>query len=192
MTSDDVLENPKAALSINDWAVFSWAKHPSPHPGPQPECLARALTRAAATRLAGAWVRPKQANLSTRAPDVLPQATTCAASSTVGRSRMKRGPRAPTGPATSDERRLPTASPPWIRLQRGLHGAASWRPRRPGAAARPPASPVAHSFKRRSRSALAMTDTELRLMAAAASIGLSRMPNAGYSTPAASGTPSRL
>ena len=45
---------------------------------------------------------------------------------------------------------------------------------------------------RRSRSALAMTDTELRLIAAAASMGLRRRPNAGYRTPAAIGTPSTL
>jgi hypothetical protein len=37
-----------------------------------------------------------------------------------------------------------------------------------------------------------MTDTELRLMAAAANIGLRRMPKNGYNTPAASGTPSAL
>ena len=45
---------------------------------------------------------------------------------------------------------------------------------------------------RPSRSALATTDTELRLMASAATIGLSRSPVAGYSTPAASGTPIAL
>ena len=48
------------------------------------------------------------------------------------------------------------------------------------------------SFMRRSRSALPITDTELRLIAAAASIGLSRIPNAGYRTPAAIGTPRTL
>ena len=42
------------------------------------------------------------------------------------------------------------------------------------------------------RNALAITDTELKLIAAAAIIGLSRMPNEGYSTPAAIGTPSAL
>ena len=42
------------------------------------------------------------------------------------------------------------------------------------------------------RSAFAITDTELKLIAAAAIIGLSRMPNDGYSTPAATGTPSAL
>ena len=45
---------------------------------------------------------------------------------------------------------------------------------------------------RRSRSAFAMTDTELRLIAALAIIGDSRMPNTGYSRPAATGTPSAL
>jgi hypothetical protein len=43
-----------------------------------------------------------------------------------------------------------------------------------------------------SRSALVITDTELKLMAAAAMIGLSRIPNLGYSTPAAIGTPTEL
>jgi hypothetical protein len=37
-----------------------------------------------------------------------------------------------------------------------------------------------------------ITDTELKLMAAAAMVGLKRSPNAGYSTPAASGIPTTL
>ncbi len=45
---------------------------------------------------------------------------------------------------------------------------------------------------RLSRSALPTTDTELRLIAAAAMTGESRMPKNGYSTPAAIGTPSAL
>jgi hypothetical protein len=45
---------------------------------------------------------------------------------------------------------------------------------------------------RRSRSALAITDTELRLIAAAAIIGLRSSPAKGYRTPAAIGTPKRL
>lgn len=45
---------------------------------------------------------------------------------------------------------------------------------------------------RLSRRALAMTDTELKVIAALAMIGLSNNPNAGYSTPAATGTPSTL
>jgi len=49
-----------------------------------------------------------------------------------------------------------------------------------------------HSATRRSRSALPMTDTELRLIAALAMMGLSRRPNTGYSTPAAMGTPRAL
>lgn len=49
-----------------------------------------------------------------------------------------------------------------------------------------------HSGTRRSRSALPMTDTELRLMAALAIIGLSSSPNHGYRTPAAMGTPRTL
>ncbi len=44
----------------------------------------------------------------------------------------------------------------------------------------------------RSRSALKMTDTELKLIAAAASIGLRSRPEMGYKTPAATGTPSAL
>jgi len=43
-----------------------------------------------------------------------------------------------------------------------------------------------------SRRALPITDTELRLIAAAANMGLSRMPNAGYSTSAATGMPRTL
>src|SRR5690606_1180943 len=45
---------------------------------------------------------------------------------------------------------------------------------------------------RPSRKALVITDTELRLMASAASIGLSSRPNVGYRTPAATGTPMAL
>ena len=37
-----------------------------------------------------------------------------------------------------------------------------------------------------------MTDTELKLIAAAAIIGLSRIPKNGYSNPAASGMPKTL
>jgi hypothetical protein len=37
-----------------------------------------------------------------------------------------------------------------------------------------------------------MTETELKLIAPAAMTGLSSSPNAGYSTPAAIGTPSEL
>ena len=42
------------------------------------------------------------------------------------------------------------------------------------------------------RNALPITDTELKLMAAAAIIGESSMPKKGYNTPAATGTPSTL
>ena len=42
------------------------------------------------------------------------------------------------------------------------------------------------------RRALLTTDTELRLIASAAIIGLSSRPNTGYSTPAAIGTPRAL
>jgi hypothetical protein len=39
---------------------------------------------------------------------------------------------------------------------------------------------------------LAITDTELKLMAAAAMTGLKRSPNAGYNAPAATGIPMTL
>jgi hypothetical protein len=48
------------------------------------------------------------------------------------------------------------------------------------------------SFSRRSLSALPTTDTELRLMAAAATMGLSNRPKAGYSKPAAIGMANTL
>jgi len=51
---------------------------------------------------------------------------------------------------------------------------------------------AAQRFARRKRSALPTTDTELRLMAAAASIGDKRSPKNGYRTPAAIGTPAAL
>ena len=44
----------------------------------------------------------------------------------------------------------------------------------------------------RKRSALVITDTELKLMASAAIMGDSSQPVNGYSTPAASGTPNAL
>jgi len=50
----------------------------------------------------------------------------------------------------------------------------------------------AHSCARLSRSALPMTDTELKLIAAAAIIGDSSRSKKGYSTPAAMGTPAAL
>ena len=49
-----------------------------------------------------------------------------------------------------------------------------------------------YSWANRRRSELVITDTELRLIAALAMIGLKRMPKNGYSTPAATGTPSTL
>ena len=52
--------------------------------------------------------------------------------------------------------------------------------------------PAIQSFAVRNLSALAITETELKLMAAAAIIGLRSKPNAGKSTPAASGTPTTL
>ncbi len=44
----------------------------------------------------------------------------------------------------------------------------------------------------RSRSALPTTDRELNVMAALAMTGERRRPNAGYSAPAATGTPTTL
>jgi hypothetical protein len=43
---------------------------------------------------------------------------------------------------------------------------------------------VPHTFPPRNCKALPTTDSELKLIAAAAMIGLSKSPNAGYSTPA--------
>ena len=52
--------------------------------------------------------------------------------------------------------------------------------------------PETYSLIFRSRSEFVITDTELKLIAAAARIGLSSSPNTGYSTPAAIGTPIEL
>lgn len=52
--------------------------------------------------------------------------------------------------------------------------------------------PNLYSFTFRNRNEFKITDTELKLMAAAARIGLRRQPKNGYSTPAAMGTPSTL
>lgn len=49
-----------------------------------------------------------------------------------------------------------------------------------------------YSSTLRNRSAFEMTDTELKVIAALANIGLSSMPMKGYKTPAASGTPITL
>lgn len=49
-----------------------------------------------------------------------------------------------------------------------------------------------HSSTRRSLSAFVITDTELKLIAAAAIMGESNRPKMGYNTPAATGTPSAL
>ena len=50
----------------------------------------------------------------------------------------------------------------------------------------------AYKSTRRRRNALAITETELNVMAALAIIGLSRIPKNGYNTPAAMGTPAKL
>ena len=57
-----------------------------------------------------------------------------------------------------------------------------------------PASVPTHgqSWTCRNRSEFVITETELKLIAAAATMGLSRRPKTGYSTPAAIGTPSEL
>lgn len=49
-----------------------------------------------------------------------------------------------------------------------------------------------YKFTLRSRNALPITDTELRLIAALAIIGESSQPKNGYKTPAATGMPSVL
>src|SRR4030095_6929450 len=51
---------------------------------------------------------------------------------------------------------------------------------------------MGYSFIVRRRSALAITETELKLIAALATIGLRSHPKTGYSTPAAMGIPSEL
>jgi len=48
------------------------------------------------------------------------------------------------------------------------------------------------NYERRNLSAFPITETELKLIAAAAIIGLSKSPNTGYRIPAAIGTPSEL
>lgn len=55
-----------------------------------------------------------------------------------------------------------------------------------------PRGTVTHAFTLCSRSAFAITDAELRLIASAAIIGDNNQPVTGYSSPAASGTPSAL
>ena len=52
------------------------------------------------------------------------------------------------------------------------------------------ASGYSSTFRRRKE--FVMTETELKLMAAAARMGLSSSPKKGYSTPAAIGTPTEL
>src|SRR5208282_4332096 len=49
-----------------------------------------------------------------------------------------------------------------------------------------------YNFSPRNLNEFEITDTELKLIAAAARIGLSSSPKNGYSTPAATGTPSEL
>jgi len=51
---------------------------------------------------------------------------------------------------------------------------------------------VGYSRAARRRKAFEITDTELNVIAALAITGLSRIPNTGYRTPAATGTPSAL
>ena len=49
-----------------------------------------------------------------------------------------------------------------------------------------------HNFTRLNLNAFVITDTELKLIAAAAMIGESKIPKNGYNSPAATGTPSML
>lgn len=51
---------------------------------------------------------------------------------------------------------------------------------------------VPHRSALRNRSAFVMTETELKVIAALANIGLSSTPINGYRTPAATGTPTKL
>ena len=51
---------------------------------------------------------------------------------------------------------------------------------------------IAYNLLRLSFSAFAITDTELKLIAALAMMGLSNTPKNGYNAPAATGTPSAL
>jgi hypothetical protein len=53
-------------------------------------------------------------------------------------------------------------------------------------------APSVHNLMVRRRSAFVITDTELNVIAALASIGLSNNPKNAYSTPAAMGTPNML
>jgi hypothetical protein len=55
-----------------------------------------------------------------------------------------------------------------------------------------PSASMFYNLSPRNLSEFEITDTELKLMAAAAMIGLNSSPKNGYSTPAASGTPSEL
>ena len=55
-----------------------------------------------------------------------------------------------------------------------------------------PTDGLCHTSTYRRRKAFAITETELKLMAAAAIIGLNNNPRNGYSTPAAIGTPREL
>lgn len=68
---------------------------------------------------------------------------------------------------------------------------ASWAPSR-SAVENYATTLVGYNETRRSLSALPITETELKLIAAAASIGLSNKPKNGYRIPAAIGTPSEL
>ncbi len=68
----------------------------------------------------------------------------------------------------------------------------AWSIYRPCATGIANKSAIPYRDNLRKRSALKITDTELKLMAAAAIIGDSRMPKNGYRIPAATGTPSAL
>src|SRR5690606_30773191 len=97
-----------------------------------------------------------------------------------------RGTRIPRPPARLLH--AATAEMPGRRSRPPRHAAAA--PGNPRTAAVPHV--IHHKRALRNRSALAITDTELKLIAAAASIGLNSRPRNGQSTPAAMGTPIAL
>ena len=76
--------------------------------------------------------------------------------------------------------------------ERRISGEVEFHVGRPGEASVAPPPGRTYNFTFRNRNEFAITETELKLIAAAARIGLSSNPNTGYSTPAAIGTPIAL
>ncbi len=114
-----------------------------------------------------------------RAGELVPPAARPLAS---GRSASASG----DGAARLAPGRRGPAAPGSLSLARGGN------PPLPGAAPLEQAPPPAYSLAWRSRSALAITVTELKLIAALAIIGERTIPVSGKSSPAASGTPAAL